>query len=143
IIDYLQLMRSGSRYVESRQLEVADISRSLKILAKDLNVPIVALSQLSRRPEEKGREGRPQLSDLRDSGSLEQDADVVLFITRPGLKSNSTPQERADAEIVIGKQRNGPLGAVKLLFLEDCTRFVEPVYGPVSEALESVGADDI
>lgn len=141
IIDYLQLMRSGSRYVESRQLEVSDISRGLKILAKDLNVPIVAMSQLSRRPEEKGREGRPQLSDLRDSGSLEQDADMVLFIYRPGLyKSNSTPEERAAAEIVIGKQRNGPLGSVNLVFLEHCTKFVEPLEGGPSDAASAEDA---
>lgn len=125
IIDYLQLLKYGERS-ESRQVEVAEISRSLKILAQDLHVPIVALSQLSRRTEEKDRSGRPQLADLRESGSLEQDADVVAMIYRPGLyKQNASPEERAQAEIIIAKQRNGPLGMIPMYFLDQCTRFVE------------------
>jgi replicative DNA helicase len=125
IVDYLQMLQVSDRR-ENRQQDVAEISRSLKALAKDLGVPVVALSQLSRRPEDKGREGgRPQLADLRDSGALEQDADLVLFVYREALgRPNTSPEERAKAELIIGKQRNGPLGTVYLTFLERFTRFV-------------------
>ncbi|MBI4668973.1 MAG: replicative DNA helicase [Elusimicrobia bacterium] len=142
IIDYLQLLRSSEK-MENRQQEVSEISRSLKALARDLEVPLVALSQFSRRPEERDRSGRPQLSDLRESGSLEQDADLVLMIHRPNFnKQNATPQERAQTDLIIGKQRNGPSGVtVSLTFLDYCTRFVEPApdtYGS-EEASETVG----
>ncbi len=123
IVDYLQLMQGRGRF-ESRQQEVSAISRSLKGLAKELSVPIVALSQLSRAPE--GRtDHRPQLSDLRESGAIEQDADVVLFIYRPEVydKEGTNPEDQGIAEIIVGKQRNGPIGSVKLSFLNEFTRF--------------------
>jgi replicative DNA helicase len=123
IVDYLQLMQGRGRF-ESRQQEVSAISRSLKGLAKELSIPIVALSQLSRAPE--GRtEHRPQLSDLRESGAIEQDADVVLFIYRPEVyqKEETPPEAQGIAEIIVGKQRNGPIGTIKLSFLNQYTRF--------------------
>jgi replicative DNA helicase len=123
IIDYLQLMQGRGRF-ESRQQEVSAISRSLKGLAKELSVPIIALSQLSRAPE--GRtDHRPQLSDLRESGAIEQDADLVMFIYRPEVygKEETRPEDQGIAEIIIGKQRNGPIGSVKLTFLNQYTKF--------------------
>src|ERR1019366_3391490 len=105
--------------------ELAAISRSLKILAKELNIPIIALSQLSRAPEARG-DHRPQLSDLRESGALEQDPDVVLFIFREDMYSvedERRPDVEGVAELIIGKQRNGPTGTVKLAFLKQYTRF--------------------
>ena len=130
IIDYLQLMQGRGRF-ESRQAEVSAISRSLKGLAKELSCPIVALSQLSRAPE--GRtDHRPQLSDLRESGAIEQDADIVFFIYRPEVynKDETRPEDEGIAEIIIGKQRNGPIGAVKLSFLTQFTRFENYAPGP-------------
>jgi replicative DNA helicase len=125
IIDYIQLMQGRGRF-ESRQQELASISRSLKGLAKELNVPIVALSQLSRAPETRS-DHRPQLSDLRESGALEQDADVVMFIFREDQYRTSEGQPNQDAagiaEIIIGKQRNGPTGVAKLAFIKEHTRF--------------------
>jgi replicative DNA helicase len=124
VVDYLQLMQGRGRF-ESRQQELASISRALKILAKELNVPILALSQLSRAPETRG-DHRPQLSDLRESGALEQDADVVLFIFREDMYSvegERNPDSEGTAEIIVGKQRNGPTGAVRLAFLKQYTRF--------------------
>ena len=121
IVDYLQLMSGSSRRAESRQQEVSQISRELKGLAKELNVPLVALSQLSRAPEAR-TDHRPQLSDLRESGSLEQDADVVAFIYREE-QYNKTEENEGLAEILISKQRNGPTGLVKLAFLKEFTRF--------------------
>ena len=124
VIDYLQLMR-GRAKVESRQQEISEISRSLKALAKELNVPVIAVSQLSRRTEE--RQGmRPQLSDLRESGAIEQDADVILFIYRDEVYNRSEDNpNRGKAEIIIGKQRNGPTGKFELAFLEKFTTFKE------------------
>jgi replicative DNA helicase len=124
IVDYLQLMQGRGRF-ENRQQELAAISRSLKILAKELNIPIVALSQLSRAPESRG-DHRPQLSDLRESGALEQDADVVLFIFREDMyaqEGERRPETEGTAELIIGKQRNGPTGMVRLAFLKQYTRF--------------------
>ena len=124
VVDYLQLMQGRGRF-DNRQQELASISRSIKLLAKELDVPILALSQLSRAPE--GRtDHRPQLSDLRESGALEQDADVVLFIFREEMYAQETEQ-RAEteglAEIIIGKQRNGPVGTARLAFIKKHTRF--------------------
>jgi replicative DNA helicase len=125
IIDYIQLMQGRGRF-ESRQAELASISRSLKGLAKELHVPVVALSQLSRAPETRS-DHRPQLSDLRESGALEQDADVVMFIYRDEQyrDADGQPNQESEgvAEIIIGKQRNGPVGTVKLAFIKEHTRF--------------------
>ena len=126
IVDYLQLM-SGRGRAESRQQEVSQISRELKMLAKELDVPLIALSQLSRAPE--ARTGnRPQLSDLRESGSLEQDADVVMFIYREDVYKPETEKQNI-AEIIVGKQRNGPTGSVELVFLKEFTRFEDKYRG--------------
>jgi len=125
IIDYIQLMQGRGRF-ESRQQELASISRSLKGLAKELKIPIVALSQLSRAPETRS-DHRPQLSDLRESGALEQDADLVMFIFREEQyrTEDGQPNQQAEgvAEIIVGKQRNGPTGVVKLAFIKEHTRF--------------------
>ncbi len=124
IVDYIQLMQGRGRF-ENRTLEVASISRSLKGLAKELNVPVVALSQLSRAPESRS-DHRPQLSDLRESGALEQDADVVIFIYRDDAyadKNMPPADSQGVAELILGKQRNGPTGVVKLAFIREFTRF--------------------
>ena len=122
VVDYLQLMRGRSRY-ENRTQEVSDISRSLKGLAKELGVPVIALSQLSRAPEQGGGDHRPQLSHLRESGAIEQDADVVLFIFREEVY-RPAEDNRGVAEVIIGKQRNGPSGdIVQLAFIKEYTRF--------------------
>lgn len=121
VVDYLQLMSGGGRRIESRQQEVSQISRELKGLAKELNVPLVALSQLSRAAETR-TDHRPQLSDLRESGAIEQDADVVGFIYREEYY-NSTDENANKAEIIIAKQRNGPTGTVELAFIKEFTRF--------------------
>jgi replicative DNA helicase len=126
IIDYIQLIRGTGR-MESRQQEVSEISRLLKDLARSLKVPVLALSQLNRRSEDKGREGnRPQLSDLRESGSLEQDADVVALIHRPEYYNREDPTLKNKASIIIAKQRNGPVGEVELYFRSELTRFENP-----------------
>jgi len=121
VIDYLQLMQGSSR-TENRQQEIADISRSLKAMAKDLEVPVVALAQLSRSVEQRDKK-RPIMSDLRESGSLEQDADVVMFIYREEYYKPDT-EKKAIAEIIVAKQRNGPTGSVDLAFLKEYTRFM-------------------
>lgn len=120
IIDYLQLM-TGSGKSESRQNEISEISRSLKALARELNVPVVALSQLSRAVEQRP-DHRPMLSDLRESGAIEQDADVVMFIYRDDYYHKDT-EEKNIAEIIVAKQRNGPIGTVKLVWLPNYTKF--------------------
>ncbi|HEY0459076.1 MAG TPA: replicative DNA helicase [Pyrinomonadaceae bacterium] len=125
VVDYMQLM-SGSKRTESRQQEVSQISRELKSLAKELQVPVVALSQLSRAPEARNPP-RPMMSDLRESGSIEQDADVVAFIYREDYYK-PTEENQGIAELLISKQRNGPTGTVKLAFLKEFTRF-ENYYG--------------
>ena len=126
IVDYLQLMKGRSK-VESRQQEISEISRSLKALAKELNIPVIAVSQLSRRAEDPQRiERRPQLSDLRESGAIEQDADLILFIYRDELYNRAEDNpNKGIAEVIIGKQRNGPTGTVKLAFLDKFTAFKE------------------
>jgi replicative DNA helicase len=124
LIDYLQLIRPVGRS-ESRNQEVSAISRGLKALAKDMNVPVVALSQLSRAPEKRGEGKEPILSDLRDSGSLEQDADLVLFLHRNFFPRDEDDAEtRARAKLIIAKQRNGPTGPIRLTFLERQAQFV-------------------
>ena len=125
VIDYLQLMSGNNS--ESRQLEVSEISRNLKVLARELDVPVIALSQLSRRLEDR-QDKRPQLSDLRESGSLEQDADIVMFLHRPEMYRNekgesSENAEKGVAEVIIGKHRAGPTGNVKLAFFGEFTKF--------------------
>lgn len=122
VVDYLQLVASGRRS-ESRQQEVAEVSRSLKALAKELSIPVVALAQLSRQTEMRS-DKRPQLADLRESGAIEQDADLVIFIHRPEYyKKNPSPQEEGLAEIIVAKQRNGPTGVINLAFIKDITKF--------------------
>ena len=120
MIDYLQLM-SGSGRSESRQQEISDISRSLKALARELNVPVIALSQLSRAVEQRP-DHRPMLSDLRESGAIEQDADVVMFLYRDDYYNHDSP-DKGISEVIIAKQRNGPIGTVKLAWLPEYTKF--------------------
>lgn len=132
LIDYLQLMRGTVSRADNRQQEVAEISRFLKSLAKELDIPVIALSQLSRDIEKHGNR-RPQLSDLRESGAIEQDADLVTFIWRKHQKNMAEGEEVAEetampasdalTELIIGKQRNGPTGTVKLVFVADYMSF--------------------
>jgi len=122
IIDYLQLARCSDR-AENRQQEISSISRSLKALAKELSIPVIALSQLSRAVEARGGDRRPMLSDLRESGAIEQDADLVLFLFRPEFYDPEDPDKQGKAELIIGKQRNGPTGTVNLVFEKIYTRF--------------------
>jgi replicative DNA helicase len=128
VVDYLQLMSGGGKRYENRTQEVSAISRGLKALAKELAVPVVALSQLSRAPESRGGDHRPQLSDLRESGSIEQDADIVMFIFREEVYKQDDPDLEGKAELIIGKQRNGPIGRVNLAFLKNFTCFGSPTY---------------
>jgi len=126
VVDYLQLMSSQGKRYESRQAEVADISRSLKALAMDLKVPVMALSQLNRNTEERGGDGKPRLSDLRESGAIEQDADMVCFLWREFMyKTGAAPEDRAKTKLIIAKHRNGPLGEIDMTFVEKLTKFVE------------------
>ncbi|MFN2442419.1 MAG: replicative DNA helicase [Thermoanaerobaculia bacterium] len=132
MVDYLQLINSRGR-TESRNQEISQISRGLKALAKELDIPLLSLSQLSRRPEQRAGDHRPQLADLRESGSIEQDADVVFFIYRDEVYNKET-EDKGIAEIIISKQRNGPIGDFKLVFRNDITKFFnyapEPDYIP-------------
>jgi replicative DNA helicase len=126
IVDYLQLMSAvpvGGKRFENRTQEVSAISRGLKALAKELRVPVVALSQLSRAPESRGGDHRPQLSDLRESGSIEQDADVVAFIFREEVYKKDDPDLDGIAELIVAKQRNGPTDTIKMAFIKRYTRF--------------------
>ncbi len=122
VIDYLQLARASER-TDNRQQEISAISRSMKALAKELSIPVVALSQLSRAVESRGGDKRPMLSDLRESGAIEQDADLVLFLFRPEFYEPGDPEKEGKAELIIGKQRNGPTGTVHLYFEKQYTRF--------------------
>ncbi|MCL5022641.1 MAG: replicative DNA helicase [Nitrospirae bacterium] len=122
LVDYLQLMRGRGNF-ERREQEISDISRSLKGLAKELKVPVIALSQLNRAVEQRG-EKKPTLADLRESGAIEQDADVIIFLYRDEVYNKNNPSNRGEAEINIAKQRNGPTSTITLTFLSNCTRFV-------------------
>lgn len=139
IIDYLQLIR-GKSGIDSREQEISDVSRSLKALAKELNIPVIALSQLSRRAEQREK-ARPQLSDLRESGAIEQDADVVMFVYREGIYNKcECPEDltctcgrRYGAELIVEKQRNGPTGTVPLTFIKEHTRFEDRAQNDYSD----------
>jgi len=122
VVDYLQLMSGRGRF-ENRNQEISTISRGMKLLAKELNVPMVVLSQLSRAPETRQGDHRPQLSDLRESGSIEQDADLVAFIFREEVYKRDREDLRGQAELLVAKQRNGPIGKVDLVFLHHLTKF--------------------
>ena len=132
IVDYLQLMQAGGRY-ENRNLELAAITRGLKQLSKELNIPVIALSQLSRMPERRGSDRRPQLADLRESGAIEQDADLVAFIYRDEVYNPET-EEPGVAELIIAKHRNGETGTIRLVFLGQNTKFCN--YAPESRGAE-------
>ncbi len=129
VLDYIQLM-SAVTATENRQQEIANISRALKSLARELKIPIIAVSQLSRRVEER-EDNRPRLSDLRESGALEQDADVVMLLLREEYYNPDNEEVKGEAELNIAKQRNGPVGPIKLAFLKECTRFED--LSPISE----------
>ena len=130
VIDYMQLMQSDGK-VESRQLEMAQISRYLKQLAREMECPVIAMSQLSRAAEKRSGDNRPMLSDLRDSGAIEQDADLVMFIYRADYYKNSTETKDNISEIIIAKNRNGETGTAKLTWLPQYTRFANMAYGDI------------
>jgi replicative DNA helicase len=127
VVDYMQLMSAsapGGRRYENRTQEVSAISRGLKAIAKEMDVPLVAISQLSRAPETRGaKDNEPKLSDLRESGAIEQDADVVMFLYRPEYYNPRDPDVDGKAKLIIAKQRNGPTDTVQLAFLRAFTRF--------------------
>ena len=126
LVDYLQLVRSPSkRAKENRQLEISEISAGLKALAKELNIPVIVVAQLNRQPEQRTG-GKPRLSDLRESGSIEQDADLVGLLVRPEIyeeDEEARAEKAGEAEFIIAKQRNGPVGEIPLTFLKEFTRF--------------------
>ena len=122
VIDYLQLVQGSNKRIGSREQEISEISRSLKILAKEINVPVIALSQLSRAVEQRP-DHRPMLSDLRESGAIEQDADIVMFLYRDDYY-NKESEKKDIAEVIIAKQRGGSTGTVELLWMGNYTKFV-------------------
>ena len=130
MVDYLQLMRVPGN-TEGRTAEISEISRSLKGIAKELNCPVVALSQLNRSLEQRPNK-RPVNSDLRESGAIEQDADVIMFVYRDEVYNEDTP-DKGIAEIIIGKQRNGPIGTVRLAFIGKYTKFEDLAHGDYSD----------
>jgi replicative DNA helicase len=136
VIDYLQLMSIRGR-AENRQQEVSQISRGLKLLAKEMRIPFIVLSQLSRAPETRPGDHRPQMSDLRESGSIEQDADVIGFIYREEVYNRDREDLKGKAKLIVAKQRNGPTGDVNLVFLKEYTKFENPL-----EDLEEGGGDE-
>ena len=143
VIDYLQLIRGGERRVESRQQEVSEISRMLKDLARTLNVPVLALSQLSRKNEDKSRsDNKPQLSDLRESGSIEQDADVVALIHRDWYYKRDDESLKNKATLIIAKQRNGPVGDIDLAFFGEYALFTNPAPEHM-EVAQDMGGDTV
>jgi len=142
VIDYVQLMHTENRH-ENRQQEISTISRQMKALAKELNVPVIVLSQLNRAPE--GREDhRPRMSDLRESGSLEQDSDVVILLHREDYYHRGDPQYNKTyvAEVIVAKQRNGPTGTVELAFMEEFTKFVTRSLAMPPGPLSTAPSDD-
>ncbi len=144
VIDYLQLIRGGERRTESRQQEVSEISRMLKDLARTLDVPVLALSQLSRKNEDKTRvDNKPMLSDLRESGSIEQDADVVALIHRESYYKRDDDSLKRKATLIIAKQRNGPVGDIDLAFFGEYALFTNPAPEATEEASEAVGMDTV
>ena len=141
MIDYLQLMKSGTR-VESRVQEVSEITRNLKLMAKDLNVPVIVLAQLARGTEARGKSHRPQLADLRESGSIEQDADQVLFLFRPEYYNNNDQDPTAAApasiaEVIVAKNRHGSVGKVEMGWNGEYTRFSDLAPEPGSPGGQS------
>ncbi len=140
VVDYLQLLRSRERF-ESRNQEISEISRSLKMLAKELDVPIIAVSQLSRAPEQRGGDHRPQLADLRESGAIEQDADLVMLLFREEYYKPDKLDARGIAEVHIAKQRNGPTGKVELVFIREYTRFENPDLSGMAGGYPPAGDD--
>jgi replicative DNA helicase len=136
VVDYIQLM-TGRANAESRQVEVAEISRNLKILARELETPVVALAQLNRSLEQRA-DKRPMLSDLRESGSLEQDADVVMFLYRDEIYDSNSP-DKGMAEVIVAKHRNGPTGSVRLAFRGQYTRFDNMARSPQANSSGPTG----
>ena len=123
VVDYLQLMKIKTR-IDSREQEISEISRSMKAIAKEFKIPVIALSQLNRNVEARG-DKRPMMSELRESGAIEQDADVIIFLYRDELYNKNNPSNKGKAEVIVAKQRNGPTGIVNLTFLANSTRFVD------------------